>query len=163
MLAIGLFLIPSGLITAELGTTYPDQGGIYSWVKRAYGERIVYPASRSGNSGHYYIDRNGLLEEWVPPERIAHHVRGFNERSLGIELVNRGRFPDWYHSACQQMTEPYPGVQIEALIALLRALSPAEELSVEAEMQQHFPFARLGDDNSPHARLRLPTTAHGSL
>ena len=90
---------------------------------RAYGERIVYPASRSGNSGHYYIDRNGLLEEWVPPERIAHHVRGFNERSLGIELVNRGRFPDWYHSACQQMTEPYPGAQIEALIALLRDLS----------------------------------------
>ena len=39
VLAIVLFLIPSGLITAELGTTYPDQGGIYSWIKRAYGER----------------------------------------------------------------------------------------------------------------------------
>mgnify|MGYP001045079954 FL=1 len=90
---------------------------------RAYGERIVYPDSRSGNSGHYYIDRDGSIEEWVPPERIAHHVRGFNERSLGIELVNRGRFPDWYHSGRQQMTEPYPGVQIEALAALLRDLS----------------------------------------
>jgi N-acetylmuramoyl-L-alanine amidase len=90
---------------------------------RAYGERIVYPDSRSGNSGHYYIDRNGSIEEWVPPERIAHHVRGFNERSLGIELVNRGRFPDWYHSGRQQMTEPYPGDQIEALVALLRDLS----------------------------------------
>jgi N-acetylmuramoyl-L-alanine amidase len=90
---------------------------------REYGERIVYPDSRSGNSGHYYIDRNGSIEEWVPPERIAHHVRGFNERSLGIELVNRGRYPDWYHSGRQQMSEPYPGAQIEALAALLRDLS----------------------------------------
>ena len=47
--------------------------------------------------------------------------------------------------------------------ALLRALAPGETLSVEAEVQQHFPFARLGDDASPHARLRMPTTAHGSL
>jgi glutamate:GABA antiporter len=39
VLAITLFLVPSGLITAELGTTYPDQGGIHSWVKRAYGQR----------------------------------------------------------------------------------------------------------------------------
>lgn len=34
-----LFFIPYGLITAELGTTYPDQGGLYIWVKRAFGER----------------------------------------------------------------------------------------------------------------------------
>jgi len=47
--------------------------------------------------------------------------------------------------------------------ALLRALAPTAELSVEAEMQQHFPFARRGNDDSPHARLHLPTTAHGSL
>ncbi len=34
-----LFFIPYGLITAELGTTYPEQGGLYVWVKRAFGER----------------------------------------------------------------------------------------------------------------------------
>ncbi|MFZ5879165.1 MAG: APC family permease [Chloroflexota bacterium] len=33
-----LFFIPYGLITAELGSTYPDQGGLYVWVKRAFGE-----------------------------------------------------------------------------------------------------------------------------
>jgi N-acetylmuramoyl-L-alanine amidase len=54
---------------------------------------------------------------------VAHHVRGFNERSLGIELVNRGRYPDWFHSGRQKMTEPYPTPQIEALVALLRDLS----------------------------------------
>lgn len=34
-----LFFIPYGLITAELGTAYPHQGGIYVWVKRAFGDR----------------------------------------------------------------------------------------------------------------------------
>ncbi|MCZ3389212.1 MAG: APC family permease [Actinomycetia bacterium] len=31
------FFIPYGLMTAELGSTYADTGGIYSWVKRAFG------------------------------------------------------------------------------------------------------------------------------
>ena len=61
---------------------------------RDYGERILYPASGTGNSGHYYIDRDGGIDEYVPPERIAHHTRGWNPRSIGIELVNIGRFPD---------------------------------------------------------------------
>jgi amino acid transporter len=34
---IFLFFIPYGLITAELGSTYPDAGGIYAWVARAFG------------------------------------------------------------------------------------------------------------------------------
>ena len=32
-----LFFLPYGLVTAELATTYPAEGGIYDWVKRAYG------------------------------------------------------------------------------------------------------------------------------
>jgi len=39
VLTIVLFLVPSGLITAELATAYPEQGGIYAWVRRAYGRR----------------------------------------------------------------------------------------------------------------------------
>lgn len=39
LLAIVFFLVPYGLITAELATTYPEQGGIYVWVKRAFGRR----------------------------------------------------------------------------------------------------------------------------
>ncbi|NRD77847.1 APC family permease [Bacillus sp. BRMEA1] len=38
LLLIGFFL-PYGLVSAELGTTYNDEGGIYDWVKRAYGLR----------------------------------------------------------------------------------------------------------------------------
>ncbi|MGK2927092.1 MAG: N-acetylmuramoyl-L-alanine amidase [Lysobacterales bacterium] len=102
---------------------------------RAYGERVVYPrpssgpdfdsdpGSGTGNSGHFYIERNGSIEEWVPMERIAHHVRGFNERSVGIELVNIGRFPEWFDSRRQVMGEPYPAAQVEALAQLLGQLS----------------------------------------
>ena len=88
---------------------------------RAYGERVLYD-SGTGNSGHYYIDRDGRIEEYVPSERIAHHVRGWNERSIGIELVNTGRYPDWLDSRQQAMAEDYPDPQIAALIALVNAL-----------------------------------------
>lgn len=33
------FFLPYGLISAELGTTYDDEGGIYDWVKRAFGRK----------------------------------------------------------------------------------------------------------------------------
>jgi amino acid transporter len=39
LLCIVLFLVPYGLIASELATTYPGQGGIYLWVKRAFGAR----------------------------------------------------------------------------------------------------------------------------
>lgn len=39
ILGIVVFLIPYGLITAELATAYPTQGGIYVWVKQALGPR----------------------------------------------------------------------------------------------------------------------------
>jgi len=90
---------------------------------REYGERIHYPETGAGNSGHYYLDRDGSAEVWVPENRVAHHVRGFNERSLGIELVNQGRFPDWHHSGRQSMQEAYPEAQIRALLELISALA----------------------------------------
>ncbi len=90
-------------------------------IARKFGEMAHYD-SGTGNSGHYYIDRDGRTEEYVPPERIAHHTRGWNPRSVGIELVNSGRHPDWLDSRRQQMTEPYPAAQIDALIALLADL-----------------------------------------
>lgn len=34
-----LFFVPYALISAELGTTYPEEGGIYAWVRRAFGPR----------------------------------------------------------------------------------------------------------------------------
>lgn len=94
---------------------------------REFGERVLYEASGTGNSGHYYIDRNGRTTLYVRPDRVAHHVRGYNPRSIGIELVNTGRYPHWRDSKHQAMDEAYPEAQIVALIALL------------AQLQQQFP------------------------
>ncbi len=38
LLLIG-FCLPYGMITAELGTSYPSEGGLYDWVKRAFGPK----------------------------------------------------------------------------------------------------------------------------
>lgn len=91
-------------------------------MARDYAERVLYPASGTGNSGHYYIDRDGGIDEYVDPRRVAHHTRGYNPRSIGIELVNTGRYPDWLDSRRQAMDEAYPDAQVDALIALLRDL-----------------------------------------
>lgn len=89
---------------------------------REYGEIIHYADSGTGNSGHYYIHRRGYVQQWVSPARIAHHTRGWNPRSVGIELVNLGRWPDWLDSRHQAMDEPYTDAQIDALIHLLHDL-----------------------------------------
>ena len=34
-----IFFVPYGLVTAELGSGWPEEGGIYVWVREAYGER----------------------------------------------------------------------------------------------------------------------------
>ena len=92
---------------------------------RAFGERVHYD-SGTGNSGHYYVDRDGSVHRYVDPARVAHHTRGYNERSVGIELVNTGRYPHWLDSRHQRMDEPYAEAQVIALIGLLQHLQ--EEL-----------------------------------
>jgi N-acetylmuramoyl-L-alanine amidase len=90
-------------------------------MARHYGEQVKY-ASGTGNSGHYYIDRDGRVLRFVAPSRVANHTRGYNPQSIGIELVNTGRYPHWFDSRHQAMTEPYSDAQIAALIALLAVL-----------------------------------------
>ncbi|WP_426269477.1 N-acetylmuramoyl-L-alanine amidase [Dyella kyungheensis] len=99
-------------------------------LAREYGERVLYE-SGAGASGHYYIDRDGSTYQYVPATRVAHHVRGHNPHSIGIELVNLGRYPDWWDSRRQTMTEPYPPAQLAALRALLE------------QLRQEFPRLRL--------------------
>jgi N-acetylmuramoyl-L-alanine amidase len=99
-------------------------------MAREYGEKVLH-ASGAGNSGHYYIDRDGAIYRYVPATRVANHVRGHNPNSIGIELVNRGRYPRWWDSRHQQMEEPYADAQIAALNALL------EQLRVEFPNLRH--------------------------
>jgi N-acetylmuramoyl-L-alanine amidase len=89
---------------------------------REFGERVLYPDAGTGACGHYYIDRDGALVCYVEPERIANHVRGWNPRSIGVEIVNTGRYPHWYDSRHQAMDEPYTEAQLATLVALLAHL-----------------------------------------
>lgn len=130
-------------------TELPDMA-----TAREYGERIHHEASRTGNSGHFYIDRDGSIEQWVPLDRVAHHVRGHNVDSIGIELVNRGRWPDWYDSQHQDWEESYPDAQIDALIELLARLE--DELPALAEIAGHDQLDRewIASSDNPEILVR---------
>ncbi|MEW5299899.1 MAG: hypothetical protein WDW36_002869 [Sanguina aurantia] len=88
---------------------------------REYGEKALHE-NGTGNCGHYYVDRDGTIVCYVPPTRVANHVRGCNPASVGIELVNLGRYPHWWDSRHQAMTEPYTAAQLAALVWLLQHL-----------------------------------------
>lgn len=77
---------------------------------------------RRCTAGHYYVDRDGAVYRFVEDLRITGHVEGHNDESIGIELVNRGRYPHWFRSDHQTPTEHYPQAQLTALRELLSDL-----------------------------------------
>jgi N-acetylmuramoyl-L-alanine amidase len=92
---------------------------------REYGERILHAGSRTGNSGHYYIDFDGTIHRFVADDRVAHHTWGYNRRSIGIEILNIGRYPHWTDSRFQEFKVAYTPRQLGALLALLGVLRAA--------------------------------------
>jgi glutamate:GABA antiporter len=44
LLSIVVFLVPISMVAAELGTGWPRDGGVYAWVKQAYGGRAGFLA-----------------------------------------------------------------------------------------------------------------------
>ena len=57
VITLVLFFIPYGLMTAELGSTYPGEGGIQNWIRRAFGDKW---AARS--TWYYWIN----VALWMP-------------------------------------------------------------------------------------------------
>lgn len=104
-------------------------------MARELAEEIHYQQSRTGNSGHFYIDRNGRIFQYVPIERVAHHVSGYNSSSIGIELVNTGRYPNWFDSRHQAWLENYPEAQINGLRQLIKHLQ--QQLPRLARIARH--------------------------
>ena len=115
-------------------------------MAREYGERVLYGTSGTGNSGHWYIDRDGGIVEYVPATRIAHHVRGYNPRSVGIELVNTGRYPHWLATGSQTMEVPYTAAQLPSLGALL------------ADLQRELPALRFIAGHEDLDREQVPAS-----
>jgi N-acetylmuramoyl-L-alanine amidase len=119
---------------------------------REYGEKVLYE-SGTGNSGHYYIDRDGQVYRYVPGDRIANHVRGYNPPSIGIELVNRGRYPNWFDSQHQAMTEPYSEAQVAALRALLAQLRADYPNLHEIAGHEDLDRAQVPASDDPHREV----------
>ena len=121
---------------------------------RQYGEQLHYPDSQTGNSGHFYIDRDGSVHQYVPVDRVAHHTRGYNARSIGIELVNRGRYPDWLAADHQAMDEPYPDAQVRALLGLLRQLESGQPTLAFIAGHEDLDLDEVPASDDPHCRVR---------
>lgn len=121
---------------------------------REFGERILYRESATGNSGHFYLEENGALHQWVPIDRAAHHVRGYNERSLGIELCNPGRYPDWHDSRSQHMKHPYSASQLEKLTRFLNELTAYLPGLKHISGHEHLDVERIPASDDPAIRVR---------
>lgn len=39
-----IFLIPTALVAAELSASFPDKGGVYQWIQRAFGKKVAMAA-----------------------------------------------------------------------------------------------------------------------
>lgn len=74
------FALPIGLITAELGTSYPEQGGIYAWVRRAFGPKWAARAAWA-----YWIN----TAVWVPSIFVL--FSGFAVRLFGVDISLTGQ------------------------------------------------------------------------
>lgn len=62
LIGIVCYFLPSGLISAELGSAYPEQGGMYVWIKRAFGNKWA-----ARGIWFYWIS----LPVWLPAIYIA--------------------------------------------------------------------------------------------
>ena len=69
------FCLPYGMITAELGTAYPSEGGMYDWVKRAFG-----PKWAGRVAWNYWIN----FPLWIASLAVA--VTDIFAGMIGIEL-----------------------------------------------------------------------------
>lgn len=110
-----------------------------------------------GLCGHLYIDRDGTCVRFVRLNRIANHVRGHNRHTIGIEIVNVGRYPHHFDSRHQEPAEPFPDQQIAALeqvLAWLRRTCPnLAELVRHSDLDEEMVPA--SDDPSARVRRRI--------
>ncbi len=104
---------------------------------------------------HYVIGRDGQLESGIPEHLAASHAVGWNQRSIGIELVNNGDGID-----------PFPEPQLSRLIALVRDIrtrhpkvTPARILRHSDVDQSTFPESTFGAGCSAFRRKLDPGEA----
>ena len=75
---------------------------------------------------HYIIDREGLVISQISDSKVANHTLGWNENSIGIELVNNGDHQD-----------EYSGRQMKALLKLVKGLRVKYPLITKKRVLRH--------------------------
>jgi N-acetyl-anhydromuramyl-L-alanine amidase AmpD len=75
---------------------------------------------------HYMVGRDGAVATGVPETIAATHASGWNQRSIGIELVNNGDGRD-----------PFPPPQIAALVRLVQAIRQRHPAITPARVLRH--------------------------
>lgn len=75
VITFALFFIPYGLITAELGAAYPGEGGIQTWIRRAFGDRWAARAT-----WYYWVN----VALWMPSGYIL--LAGLIAQITGVEM-----------------------------------------------------------------------------
>ena len=131
------------------GTQFFKQidGDAQSWA-RAF-------ESLPGVSIHYVIGRNGTIAAGVPETMAASQAIGWNQRSIGIELVNNGDGVD-----------PFPPAQMDALVQLAREIRQRHPAITLEHVLRHsdvdqttFPAGRHGRACSAYRRKLDPGDA----
>lgn len=123
-------------------------------LAREFGERIHYAQSRTGNSGHFYIDFDGSVHQWVPLDRVAHHTRDFNTQSIGIEMMNVGRYPNWLYADHQDMSAEYTAAQMQSLHGLLEFLTQRVPSLVHIAGHEDLDRTEVPAEDDPTQRVR---------
>ena len=101
------------------GPTCDAKTGRPVWIKAgSLAANMRFIESHPTLGIHYMIDRDGTLRKSVPEDQIGHHVFGYSERSVAIELVNDG-----------DGIEPFPESQIQATVALIQDIAQRRGLT----------------------------------
>lgn len=115
----------------------PHSGPVQRLVVHCMGERIGAASAwqhlqQEGLSAHALIEPDGTILRCVPRDQIAYHTKGFNDRSLGVELLVSGvstydglaQAVGWNLSpwgpAATLPADPYTPAQYESLVWWLR-------------------------------------------
>jgi len=92
VISLVLFLIPYGMITAELGSAFPVEGGPYEWARMAFGR----PA---GAEPSQHIDRKTLRD---------HEAAGGQRITGSDHQIGSGKIASCSRS-CPDRDTPFPG------------------------------------------------------
>ena len=81
-------------------------------------------------------------------------MRNFNDKSIGIELINIGRFPNWFHSTSQKLTEPYTSEQICSLTSLICELKNRYPLISKISGHEDLDYSMIPADDDKQKLIR---------